>query len=449
MRPATLAVTFSAAALMTWCCATHGPLKPNVSADARRDAIRRAQVWEKTDIRAMDMKAGPPGHGAFDAGTARRLPLRPKQMSGNSPKFTCVIPPDDEVKVKFGRDNGEVYAEVAATPAVLGARFPGRSHVPGEGPLRGLPAEPRMPRRQERRADPVRSGVNRAQVQRARADRRRARGWAWPELDDVQETAGGAPMAQRDALKLLAVFVQHTDNKARAAAVDLRRSERGRGAARCEHPVMMVNDLGQTFGRSNLFNRDAVGSVNLDEWTAAQVWSDPKRCIGDLPPSQTGTSQNPADQRVGPEVSVGPAEQLTDQQLHDLFEVARFEDRTERMAKPRAHDRRVGERVQEKAGRDRELDLPLVDDAGGRPAYLMNVPARSSLIACRSSACVFITIGPYHATGSSSGLPETSRKRMPSSPAWTTISSPRSNRTSDRLPVSLARHRVAAVGRSR
>ena len=34
----------------------------------------------------------------------------------------------------------------------------------------------------------------------------------------------------------------------------------------------------------------------------------------------------------------------------------------------------------------------------------------------RSSSCVFITIGPYHATGSSSGLPDTSRKRMPSSP---------------------------------
>ncbi len=44
---------------------------------------------------------------------------------------------------------------------------------------------------------------------------------------------------------------------------------------------------------------------------------------------------------------------------------------------------------------------------------LMNVPLRSSLTACCSSACVFITIGPYHATGSSIGLPDTSRKRMP------------------------------------
>ena len=52
-------------------------------------------------------------------------------------------------------------------------------------------------------------------------------------------------------------------------------------------------------------------------------------------------------------------------------------------------------------------------------------------MAWRSSSCVFITIGPYHATGSSSGLPETSRKRMPSGPAWTTISSPRSKSTSE------------------
>ena len=44
---------------------------------------------------------------------------------------------------------------------------------------------------------------------------------------------------------------------------------------------------------------------------------------------------------------------------------------------------------------------------------LMKVPLRSSVTACCSSACVFITIGPYQATGSSIGLPETSRKRMP------------------------------------
>src|SRR4029077_20051397 len=39
------------------------------------------------------------------------------------------------------------------------------------------------------------------------------KGWAWPELDLVEPAAGGAPRAQRDALKLLATLIQHTDSK--------------------------------------------------------------------------------------------------------------------------------------------------------------------------------------------------------------------------------------------
>src|SRR5579864_1030167 len=62
-----------------------------------------------------------------------------------------------------------------------------------------------------------------------------------------------------------------------------------------------------------------------------------------------------------------------------------------------------------------------------------NVPFSSSWNASRNCSCVFITIGPYHATGSCSGLPETSRKRMPSSPACTVTSSPLSKRMRERL----------------
>src|SRR5207248_5276945 len=68
--------------------------------------------------------------------------------------------------------------------------------------------------------------------------------------------------------------------------------------------------------------------------------------------------------------------------------------------------------------------------------FFRNFPCSSSSKACRSCSCVFITIGPYHATGSSSGFPDTSRKRMPSSPACTINSSPRSNSTSERLSAS-------------
>ncbi len=46
-----------------------------------------------------------------------------------------------------------------------------------------------------------------------------------------------------------------------------------------------------------------------------------------------------------------------------------------------------------------------------------------------------MTIGPYHATGSLIGAPETSRKRIPCSPECTTTSSPLSKTTSERFPV--------------
>src|SRR2546421_1121793 len=68
-------------------------------------------------------------------------------------------------------------------------------------------------------------------------------------------------------------------------------------------------------------------------------------------------------------------------------------------------------------------------------------------------ASVFITIGPYQATGSWRGLPETSRKRTPSSPACTATSFPLSKRMSDRLSAlaggTVSSHLTPSVGTAR
>src|SRR6266436_1776749 len=92
------------------------------------------------------------------------------------------------------------------------------------------------------------------------------------------------------------------------------------------------------------------------------------------------------------------------------------------------------------------------------PAFLVlpsfrNVPFSSSVKAWRSCSCVFMTMGPYQATGSSRGLPETRRKRMPSAPACTMTSSPRSNSTSERLSAAeggaVSSHPTDSVGTER
>jgi hypothetical protein len=105
-------------------------------------------------------------------------------------------------------------------------------------------------------------------------------GWAWPELDQVQEAAGGAPPAQRDALKLMAVFLQHTDNKAAQQRLVCAGGDEGEDGP-CENPWMMVQDVGKTFGRANIFNRDAPGSVNYEQWSQVPIWIDKTGCVGD------------------------------------------------------------------------------------------------------------------------------------------------------------------------
>src|SRR5688572_2384595 len=52
-------------------CATLGANSgPAEMSDLRRAVIARAQVWNRTPIRAMDLKAGPALKGAFQIGRA-------------------------------------------------------------------------------------------------------------------------------------------------------------------------------------------------------------------------------------------------------------------------------------------------------------------------------------------------------------------------------------------
>ena len=323
-------VVFAAAVTGCQACGTHSAKSARVTPNARLDDIRHARVWERTDVAAMDLRIGPAGPGAFAPGETVSCTYVKKVLTGRSPKFECVIPPADELKVKFGRDNGEVYAEVAATRLFWALGFPVDRMYPVRVRCDGCPPA----------AGVTQVGLDHALLFDPASIERKFKGraletapdsgWSWADLDAVDEAAGGASLAQRDALKLLAVFVQHTDNKPaqqRLVCVDSNKDEGEHG--RCEHPVMMVNDLGQTFGRSNLFNRDAVGSVNFRGWSAAHVWSDKSDggCYGDLPPSQTGSLENPRISEAGRRFLSGLLMQLSDAQLRDLFEVSRFAER--------------------------------------------------------------------------------------------------------------------------
>ena len=116
-----LAVFWTACAAGVASAGHQGKLE-TVSPSLRVAAIRRAQVWMPTNVASMDLRAGPPDPGGFAPDALVSCDYVDRRLGGHSPKFSCSLGEHDDVKVKYGRTNGEVYAEVAATRGTAHAR---------------------------------------------------------------------------------------------------------------------------------------------------------------------------------------------------------------------------------------------------------------------------------------------------------------------------------------
>ena len=182
--------------------------------------------------------------------------------SGTTPKFSCVLADGSVVKVKYGR-NPEIQAEVAATRLLDRLGF-AADHVVIVDRLRCYGC-PRYPFEATQVLTSLRSPdilpsqgfagsysdfTDVAVEQRfpaAAIEADAIDGWEWRELGKVTR----APAADVDALRLLAMFLAHWDNKAtnqRIVCLDQTASAPTSASGRCEDPLLMIQDLGATFG---------------------------------------------------------------------------------------------------------------------------------------------------------------------------------------------------------
>jgi hypothetical protein len=297
--------------------------------EARLTFIQKAQIWSPTKVSEMDLRAGPQGPGAFQPSQAVTCRYVEKKLSGTTQKFECAIG-DDVVKVRYGAKNGEVHGAVLASRLLWALGFGADAVYPVRVTCRGCPSDPWKERARvagEHVFDPA---VIERKPKGHEMNSENGGGWAWPELDLVDERQGGAPRAQRDALKLLAVFMQHTDNKGEQQRL-LCLPDGPTGKNECDKPFMMLHDVGLTFGQANHFNRASVGSVNFDQWSRAPMWKgDGAACVGHMSKSSTGTLGDPKISEAGRQFLADRLLQLTDRQLRDLFEVARVDLRSRR-----------------------------------------------------------------------------------------------------------------------
>ncbi|HKW03088.1 MAG TPA: hypothetical protein VJN96_24895 [Vicinamibacterales bacterium] len=287
----------------------------------RLSDISRAKIWAPTNVAAMDIRTGPNGKGAFEPFARVSCDYVDKKMSGASPKFACALDEKDEVKIKYGAHNQEVYAEVASSRLLWALGFGADSWYPVSVTCHRCPDDPHRDHRPTERDVTFEIAALERPAPGHKIETREDEGWSWADLDLVKEVGGGAPVEQRDALKLLAVFLQHTDNKdqqQRLVCLD------GGHVEPCPSPFMYLHDVGLTFGKASLLNRSGASSANFDNWTKAGIWADRDKCIGNLPRSLSGSLNDPVIHEAGRKFLADLLDDLSDAQLRDLFEVARF-----------------------------------------------------------------------------------------------------------------------------
>jgi len=325
-------VSTLAAALLSGCAhapVSRGPRSPleSLTSSARGDLIRRSQVWAPTDIPAMDLKAGPRGKGAFAPGETLSCDKTDERGGGKSPKFFCALSREDQIKVKYGASNGEVFAEVAATRLLWALGFGADRMYPVRVVCRGCSADPWRDPRPAPSPVTFDPAATERRLPGKTLESKPDSGWKWPELDLVDESRGGAPLAHRDALKLLAAMIQHTDNKAAQQRLVCLPGTEDEARGTCGKPLMMINDLGVTFGKANFANSNSKGSTNFENLSRVRVWKDPDHCVADLSKSFTGSFANPRISEAGRKFLADLLVQLSDEQIRDLFEAARMERR--------------------------------------------------------------------------------------------------------------------------
>jgi hypothetical protein len=249
-----------------------------------------------------------------------------KNLGGHSPKFVCETSPGHEVKVKYGVRNAEVFGEVLSTRLFWALGFAADGMYPVRVRCQGCPSDPgRSPAMAGNVAEFDPAAIERKLPGRA-METKPDSGWAWSEIEDIGPEAAADARAHRDALKLLASFVQHTDNKAANQRLLCPPGEEV-GRTGCRKPVLMISDLGLTFGHAGLLNKNA-DSVSLATWTRMPVWKDDRECVAQLKGSVTGSFSNPKICEAGREFLAALLVQLTDAQLRDLFESARVKSRS-------------------------------------------------------------------------------------------------------------------------
>lgn len=327
----------------------------------RDDAIRKASIFTPKAVADADIMAGPAQKKKefqfhFNDKVTCDFVTPGQQMGGNTPKFLCKITrvesldgqiqtltdqiDDDPLKVKFGAENREVYAEIPSSRLLWALGFYTDAWFPIRVDCTNCPADPesgsgdRGPR-SYKQASVVRKYAGHKMYLTGKEDQ----GWSWKEFDELN----GRPTYEKDGLKLMAAFISHSDNKPpqqRLVCDDVNMDTTTKPVTTtCTISRMVVQDVGATLGSGGAFTNNKTAKINLHEWSAKPVWkkvgaagdAQPPQCQAVLHKSLTAKDglDDPMISEEGRRFTAGLMCQLSDQQITDMFKLSRVAEMPE------------------------------------------------------------------------------------------------------------------------
>ena len=319
---------------------TTGPTKlQSLPPDVRLEYMREAVAWSLIDTAALDLRAGPEG-GRWPPGTLLdcEFVLPDEKPSGYTPKFLCRTDEGETYKIKYGRENLEVYGEVIGSRLLWALGFRSDRVDPVTVRCRGCPEDPWGFMKSRHRAEaPPSDEVHEfapAIIETyygTLMESESEQGVDWDEL--LAETSRDPARARqqtvhRQALALLMGFLQHADSKPSQRTLSCASGGLVRdasGAETCREPELYVGDIGAILGDGWKYTRVSTTKVDYALWKATPVWRDAEACVvavngrpnaslGDLAISE------PARRFLAERLLL-----LSQEQLRTLFAVAKVE----------------------------------------------------------------------------------------------------------------------------
>jgi hypothetical protein len=298
---------------------------------ARNDALARARVFrnQSFNIASFDFAADP-NRGVADP-ILTTCKYKPDEVTGTTPKFDCEVASGEKLKVKYGWTR-EIPSETAATRLLDALGF-GADRVSRVATVRcyGCPIQPfhtralivmlHLDRYVDKRIDySSYRDFKEVSVERnfdgEPIEAGDERGWAFHELDKIDPRRGGATRDEVDALRLMAIFLHHWDNKSSNQRLTCPQSK----TPDCKHPLAMIQDAGSEFGPKK---------PDLDNWRSKPVWhGDAAKCLVSMKgmPYNGGTFEDVVISEGGRRLLADRLRQLSAKQIEVLFTEAGFED---------------------------------------------------------------------------------------------------------------------------